>query len=173
MLYIQALMKDQDTDVDYSKYNDNIKNNNEVINEKILENKKTENKLNTKINFNNKTYKNKTYKNKNSALLKAQDHLIKLCELKKESLNDILLKLKYVKNWSGPILNICCKEDDIIINENNKKLKFSKKKFLMNKFFRNKLSDKYSKELGLEVYIKIIKQKHDDDNFTIIVLTRR
>ena len=43
----------------------------------------------------------------------------------------------------------------------------------MNKFFRNKLSEKYSKELGLEVYIKIIKQKHDDDNFTIIVLSRR
>lgn len=164
MLYIQALMKDQDTEIDYSKYE--LKNNDNL----------NELKVEDKDNFNNrkKTFekKKKVFNNKkNSALLSAQQQLLNLCKPKKNLIESEIFKMKYIKNWDGLKINFNNFEDDEIkVIENNKEFIFSKKKFFSNKFFKKKLSEIYTKELGFNVWVKV--KFFQDGNYLVKILRK-
>lgn len=165
MLYIQALMKDQNTETDYSKYE--LKSNN-MVEELSEENKEKDNFNNrNKLNSRNKKIINK---NKNKALLSAQDILLNLCKPDKKLIEKEILNMKYIFNWGGLKINSNFVDDEIKVIENKKKFIFSKRKFFSNKFFKRKLSEIYSKELGFDVWVKV--KFFQDGNYVVKILRK-
>ena len=163
MLYIQALMKDQNTETDYSKYEFKKSNFSEELSDVVEE----------KDNFNNKSkikIKKKINKNKNRALFTAQDILLNLCKPDRKLIENEILNMKYVKNWGGLHININFEEDEIKVSENEKDFIFSKKKFFSNSFFKKKLSDIYSSELGFDVWVKV--KFFQDGNYQVKILRK-
>ena len=173
MLYIQALMKDQNTETDYSKYELKSINILEELSEEVNKELKQVNK--EKDNFNNKNKLNSRNKkiinkNKNKALLNAQDVLLNLCKPDKKLIEKEILNMKYILNWSGLKVNSNFEDDEIKVIENEKEFIFSKKKFFSNKFFKKKLSEIYSKELGFDVWVKV--KFFQDDNYLVKILRK-
>ena len=165
MFYIQALMKDQNTETDYSNYK--LKNNiDEELSVEVLEEKDNFNNR-SKFNSMNKKFINK---NKNNALFKAQDQLLNLCKPNKKLIEKEILNMKYIKNWNGLKVNPNFEEDEIKVIENKKEFIFSKKKFFGNKFFKKKLSEIYSKELGFKVWVKV--KFFQDGNYLVKILRK-
>ena len=165
MFYIQALMKDQNTETDYSNYE--LKNNiDEGLSVAVLEEKDNFNNR-SKLNSRNKKFINKK---KNNALFKAQDQLLNLCKPDKKLIEKEILNMKYIKNWYGLKVNTNFEEDEIKVIENKKEFIFSKKKFFSNKFFKKKLSEIYSKELGFEVWVKV--KFFQDGNYLVKILRK-
>jgi len=94
-------------------------------------------------------------------LLKAQETFINDLMLSKEDEETVVTNSQYVKNWSGFVLKLddILYEDNIIVEENNKTYKYSKIKFLENKYFKYSLIEKYKEKLG-NVFIKIIQTRN-------------
>lgn len=166
MFYIQALMKDQNTETDYSNYE--LKNNN-MVEELSKETNKEKDNFNNrnKLSSRNKKFINK---NKNNALFKAQDQLLNLCKPDKKLIEKEILNMKYIKNWNGLKININFEDDEIKVIENKKEFIFSKKKFFSNKFFKKKLSEIYSREIGFEVWVKV--KFFQDGNYLVRILRK-
>uniref|UniRef100_A0A6C0J8H2 Uncharacterized protein n=1 Tax=viral metagenome TaxID=1070528 RepID=A0A6C0J8H2_9ZZZZ len=95
-------------------------------------------------------------------LLQAQEKFITELMLSRDDTDNVITNLQHVKNWPGHILKLddILYEDDIIVNDGTKEYKFSKLKFLENKYFARSLIYNYKQKLG-SVYVKIIKTRYD------------
>ena len=105
------------------------------------------------------TQKNNNFKD---ILLQAQDKFIQELMLSKDDTDDVLTNLQHVKNWQGHVLKLddILYEDIISVKVGVKEFKFSKLKFLENKYFSRSLVYNYKQKLG-NVYVRIIKTKYD------------
>lgn len=107
----------------------------------------------------------------NKCLNKAKYQLIDMINLTKDERDSIITDLSYISNWNGftKKYNDLLKDDNLLIKENDKEYKFSKKHFLTNKFFAKELGISFKKQLG-DVYTKIIVK---DDNLIIKITKNR
>lgn len=105
------------------------------------------------------TQKNNNFKD---ILLQAQDKFIQELMLSKDDTDDVLTNLQHVKNWQGHVLKLddILYEDIISVKVGVKEFKFSKLKFLENKYFSRSLVYNYKQKLG-NVYVRIIKTRYD------------
>lgn len=107
--------------------------------------------------------------NYNKAITKASNAFIKECFPPIEYHEDIITNIQYLVNWNGysHILNV--EDDNITIEENNKKYSFSKKHFLKNKKFFGSLYYNYNQKFG-NVHLKV---KELDNTRILIKMTNK
>ena len=107
--------------------------------------------------------------NYSKALKKASNVLVKECLPPDNYHEDIITNIQYIVNWNGysHILNV--ENDNLTIEENNKKYNFSKKHFLKNKKFLGSLYYIYNKNFG-NVHLKV---KELDNTRFLIKMTNK
>jgi len=80
------------------------------------------------------------------ALLTAQEKFFEMCVLSDENVLAFKENISPIKDWSGIVNTIHISNDEIKVD----KYSFSKKHFLKNTWFRNRLMEKYIKLFGFE-----------------------
>ena len=113
--------------------------------------------------------RNNTY---NKLLNQAKVQVLDEIKITSDDIENITTNLQYVHNWNGftKKFSDIFKEDNIVMIDNDKEYKFSKKHFLTNKFFIKELTYNLKNLLG-NVYVKTIIK--DNDLIVKIMKNRR
>ena len=153
------------------KYNDDDSQVNDI--------KAANNNNNNVKKQNMKSYKGTSFRSKKpnkpvnkylmEALESARNIFIKDCIPSKDVIDEILIMTSYIKKWDGKTIPIDLTNDDIIITPQDPKgreYKFSKRRFLKDRMFKNILIKKYKTFLP-NVYLRFFPSKKDENIFFI------
>lgn len=110
------------------------------------------------------------FKDNRQRLLAAQEEFIHELMLNKDDQEKVITNSQYVKNWNGFVKNLddVLQNDEIVIKDDTREFKYSKIKFLQNKYFMKSLIWNYKQKLG-NVFVKLIQTK---DERYLIKLTK-
>ena len=108
-------------------------------------------------------------------LEEARQKLLNECLPSEELVEELLLVIGYTKSWQKTI-PIDIEDDDIIIslasdNDKKKEMKFSKKRFLLSRDFKNLLITEYNKIFN-NIYLTLFQSKKDENIFYIKISQR-
>jgi hypothetical protein len=106
------------------------------------------------------------------AFQKAQTELLVNCRPDKNANAIISQSLEYINNWQGYFIKVDLSEDNLVVNHEDKEYKFSKKRFMGNKYFQNMVRDDYQSAYG-NTYLRFFPTKGDENTYTIHVKANR
>ena len=156
MSYLKAVLQNMDE----GKISDIYKK------EEETDNKKVEIKVVSKDNFVPKKFSKKNFKPKkvSKELEQARQQFLAECMPSKELIEELSLVIGYTKSWQKSI-PVDVTEDEIVI-KSDKEIKFSKKRFMLSRDFKNLLISEYKKVFN-DFYLTIFQSKKDENIFYI------
>ena len=162
MSYLKAVLHNMDEGKISEIYKKEEETDNKTVKINIQTTKKYVPKFKKKTNFKRKP------KKVLKELEEAKLFLLKKCMPSEELVEELSVLIGYTKSWQKTI-PVDITDDEIIISsfgDSKKEFKFSKKRFLMNRDFKNLLISEYNK-IFKNVYLSLFQSKKDDNIFYI------
>lgn len=129
--------------------------------------KKSKNVKFTNVKF-TKRENSKNKKPLNPNFIKARELAEKMLlgefKLSGDNFDNIVTELEYIKDYKY-LFKLDVSNDTIVTTVESKEYKFSKRKFLSNKYFRDQLGNYYSNLFNMKIWVSLFESKKDKNQY--------